>query len=566
MVAPNPQGETLRQRLEKLRQQLINERESFIGHWRELTDYILPRRGRFMVTDRNKGDRRTDKIIDNTATLASRTLRSGMMGGITSPARPWFRLTTPDAGLAEQTNVRIWLDMVTHRLNTVFLRSNLYNALPTLYGDLGTYSTAAMIAVEDERDVVRFYVFPVGSYSLANSQRQRVDTIVREFSMTVRQVVEEFGTYNDDGTLKPDNLSEATRTQWESGNTENWVEVVHVIKPNPDHNPDRLEARFKPYLSIYYEAGGDSETMLRESGFDEFPVMAPRWEVTDGDVYGSSGPGMDCLGDVKMLQTMQRRSLQGIDKQVNPPMVAPESMANHPASLLPGHITYVNAREGMQGFQPAYQVDLRLQDLEYKIEKTQHRISRSFFEDLFLMLAQDQRTQPATAREVIERHEEKMIMLGPVLERLNDELLDPLIDRVFNIMERRGMIPEPPEELAGMELKVEYVSIMAQAQKMVATGAIERFSGFVGNLMSVNPAVGDKYDMDQAVDEYGEMTGVSPRIVRSDEDVAAIRQQRAERQAQQQQAEALQGAAQGAKTLSETDLQRDSALKRVLGM
>lgn len=566
-----------RQNLEMLKSQLDNERSSFRSHWQELNDYILPRRGRFYTADVNKGDRRTKNIIDSTATLAARTLRSGMMSGVTSPARPWFRLTTPDADLAEFGRVKEWLTFVERRMSTVFLRSNLYNTLPIIYGDIGVFGTSAMHMEEDFTGAVsQFSAYPIGSYMLANSYRGRVEVFFREFKMTVRQIVEKFLIY-DGYKIDWSKASHHVKNLWDNGNTEAWIEVSHVIMPNENYNPKMLESKYKKFRSIYYESGfsnssgmgnfftgNDHNLLLRDSGYDYFPVLCPRWEVTGEDVYGTDCPGMAALGDIKQLQYGEKRAAQAIDKMINPPMVAPTHLKNQKTSILPGDITYTDDREGLRGFRPAHEINFNIQALEGKQAQVRDRIRRAFFEDLFLMLASSDRRQ-ITAREIEERHEEKLLALGPVLEQLNQDLLDPLIDNTFSMMSSQGLLPPPPEELQGQELKVEYVSIMAQAQKLVGISSVERFTGYAGGLLQASPEVLDKVDMDQLVDIYGDLVSLPPGIIRSDEDVQAIRDQRAQAQAAQAQQEQAMQQASVAKQLSETDTGGENALTEILG-
>lgn len=272
--------ETKRQRLERMRNALRRERESFMPHWRDLSDYVLPRRSRFTLSERNRGDRKNQKIIDSTATLSARNLQAGMMSGLTSPARPWFLLSTPDPDLAEFGPVKMWLDDVSRRMRTIFLKSNLYNALPLLYGDEGVFGTAAMAVLEDDVDVIRCHTFPVGQYCLSQNSRLSIDTFLREYSMTVRQLVQQFGK---------DNVSKRTRDLWQNGNYEEWIDVAHMVMPNEDYNEGKLLAKFKKFASIYWEIGADEdEQLLAQSGFDEFPIMAPRWSITGEDVYGMS--------------------------------------------------------------------------------------------------------------------------------------------------------------------------------------------------------------------------------------------------------------------------------------
>ncbi|GKM60548.1 TPA: phage tail protein [Klebsiella pneumoniae] len=543
-------AETLKEQLQKQQAQLTNDRSSFDPHWRELSDFINPRGSRFLVTDVNRDDRRNTKIVDPTATLAARTLSSGMMSGITSPARPWFKLATPDPDMMDYGPVKLWLEVVQRRMNEVFNKSNIYQSLPLLYASLGNYSTGAMAVLEDDSDVIRTMMFPIGSYYMANSARGSVDTCFRKFSMTVRQLVMEFGL---------NNVSDSVKGMWDSGNYESWIEVIHAVYPNIDRDTAKLNSKNKPVKSVYYEVGGDSDKLLRESGFDEFPIMAPRWEVNGEDVYGSSCPGMIALGQVKALQLEQKRKSQLIDKATNPPMVGPSSLRNQRVSLLPGDITYIDQVTGQDGFKPAYLVNPNTADLLADIQDTRQIINSAYFVDLFMML-QNINTRSMPVEAVIEMKEEKLLMLGPVLERLNDECLNPLIDRTFSIMARKNLLPPPPDVLQGMPLRIEYISVMAQAQKSIGLSSLSSTVGFIGQLAQTKPEALDKLNVDQAIDAFAEMSGVSPTVIVPQEQVEQVREQRAQQQQQQQMVAMGMAAAQGAKTLSEAQTADPSVL------
>jgi len=543
-------AETTKERLNKQFAQLENERQSFEPHWRELSDFINPRGSRFLTSEANRNDRRNTRIIDSTGTMAARTLASGMMSGITSPARPWFRLATPDPDMMDYGPVKLWLETVQNRMNDMFNKSNLYQSLPQLYGSLGTYSTGAMAVLDDDEDIIRTMPFPIGSYYLANSPRGSVDTCFRKFSMTVRQLVQEFGL---------DNVSESVKGMWESGTYEKWFEVMHSVYPNINRDTAKLDSKNKPYKSVYYEVGGDNDKLLRESGFDEFPIMAPRWEVNGEDVYGSSCPGMLALGPVKALQLLQKRKSQLIDKATNPPMVGPTSLKNQRVSLLPGDITYIDQVTGQDGFKPAYLVTPSTGDLITDIQDTRQIINSAYFVDLFMML-QNINTRSMPVEAVIEMKEEKLLMLGPVLERLNDECLNPLIDRAFSMMVRKNMLPPPPDVLQGEPLKVEYISVMAQAQKSIGLSSLSSTVNFIGQLAQAKPEALDKLNVDQAIDAFADMSGVSPTVIVPQDQVEQTRQERAQQQQQQQAMAMAQMAAQGAKTLSETQMKDPSAL------
>lgn len=548
-------AESLKERLGKQFAQLDNDRASFVSHWRELSEFIDPRGSRFLTSDANRNDRRNSRIVDPSASLAADTLSSGMMSGITSPARPWFRLATPDPDMMDYGPVKVWLETVQNRMNDMFNKSNLYQSLPLLYSSLGNYSTGAMAVLEDDDDIIRTVPFPIGSYHLANSARGSVDTCYRKFSMTVRQLVMQFGK---------DNVSTSVKGMWEAGNYEQWVEVMHAVYPNVDRDTGRMDSKNKPYKSVYYEVGGDGDKLLRESGFDEFPIIAPRWTVNGEDVYGSKCPGMTALGQIKALQLEQKRKSQIIDKVTNPPMVGPSSLKNQRVSLLPGDITYIDQMTQQDGFRPAYQVNPDMSGLLADIQDTRQIIDRCYFVDLFRML-QSINTRSMPVEAVIEMKEEKLLMLGPVLERLNDEALNPLIDRAFSLMARKNMLPPPPEVMQGMPLRIEYISVMAQAQKSIGLSSLTQAVGFIGQLAQVKPEALDKLNIDEAIDSYAEMSGVSPTVILPQEQVDQIRQSRAQQQQQMQAAAMAQAAAQGAKTLSETQTSEQSALTALAG-
>lgn len=564
-----------RKNLDIMRGQLDLERSSFLPHWRDIADLTMPRRAKFYTSDVNRGDRRNQKIIDATATMAARTLRSGMMSGVTSPARPWFKLTTSDPDMASYGPVKNWLEIVDRRMSTAFLRSNLYNVLPIVYGDIGSFGTAAMSIEEDFNNVLHFSPFPLASFYISTNDKLKVDVFMREFRMTVRQIVSRFGA----NPSRPEkinwtNISSSVKSMYESGQREAWVEVTHAIYPNEMYRIGNPLSQYKKYASIYFErgmstggssylTGDDKGKLLSEKGYDFFPIMAPRWEVAGEDSYGTDCPGMMSLGDNKQLQVGEKMSAQAVEKMIKPPMIGPTSLRQQKASILPGDITYVDTREGMQGFRPAHEINFNISALEAKQDQVRMRIKRAYFEDLFLMLASSDRRQ-ITAREIDERHEEKLLALGPVLEQLNQDLLDPLIDNAYAIMDAQGYIPPAPEEIAGQALKIEYVSIMAQAQKLISIGSVDRFSGFVGQLMQIAPEAKSKINTDKLVDVYGDYLSIPSGIIRSDEEVQEIRQAEQAAIQQQRQVEQAQAMVQGAKQLSDTSMEGDNALNRIL--
>ena len=303
------------------------------------------------------------------------------------------------------------------------------------------------------------------------------------------------------------------------------------------------------YKSCYFELNGEGEQTLRESGYKDFPCVIPRWGLAGGDIYGNS-PGMESLGDVKQLQHEQLRKAQGIDYQTKPPLQVPSYMKNRDVDSLHGGVTFIDGAQGK--IETAFNVNLNLNHLLQDIQDVRGRINSSFYADLFLMLANATDTR-MTATEVAERHEEKLLMLGPVLERLHNELLDPLIDNTFNRMVEANLIPPAPMELQGMELNVEFVSMLAQAQRAIGTNSVDRYVNNLGMVAQMKPEVLDKFNSDAWADGYADMLGVDPNLIVAGQQVAKIREERAAAQQQMAQQQAQQQAAENMAKLGKND-------------
>ena len=510
---------------------LRSERATWWSHWQEGTTYLLPRNGRYFEQDRNKGHRRHNSIYDNTGTRALRTLGAGMMAGATSPARPWFRLGTSDPDLNKYPPVQLWLADVTERMQLVFQKSNTYRTLHGIYEELGAFGTAGSIILPDSKNAIHHYPVTIGEYAIATDYQGRVNTLYREFQKTVGELVREFG-YNK--------CSTSVKNLYDRGSLDQWITIIHAIEPRDDRERDfnKQDNMNMKYKSCYFEQGGEGEQVLRESGYKDFPAVIPRWGVAGGDIYGNS-PGMEALGDIKQLQHEQLRKAQGIDYQTKPPLQVPSYMKNRDVDTLPGGVTFVDGQQGK--IETAFNVSLNLDHLLRDIQDVRGRINSSFYADLFLMLANATDTR-MTATEVAERHEEKLLMLGPVLERLHNELLDPLIDNTFNRMIEAGLIPPAPEELQGMELNVEFVSMLAQAQRAIGTNSVDRYTNTMGMIAQMKPDVLDKFDSDKWANAYAQMLGIDPELIVPDRQVARIRQERAQAQQQMAQKEAQQQA------------------------
>lgn len=527
--------------------QLDSERTAYMSVWRKVSEYVQPMRGRYLYGDTSqKKPARFNAIIDDEAGRSLRVLAAGLMAGMTSPARPWFRLAFKDPDLNSYQPVKSWLEKTRAIMMRVLAKSNAYRTLHGIYTDLGLFGTSAALFDLDYRTVVHGTQFGAGEYWIDIDDRDRVHRLYREFSMTAEQMAQKFG-YEALPKRIRDELKENTRAKHR---------VVHVVEPRePWEREGKIGALGMPYRSLYFLKSDEDGQVLMESGHRFQRFVAPRWALQTGDIYGH-GPAMEVIGSVIDLQRDHRMKRKVIDYRADPPVQIPATMKGK-NNLLPGGKSYYNPAEGPQaGIRTAFEVNLDPTVLLESINDTRRRIQQAFFVDIFLMISQMDETRTAT--EIAARQEEKMLMLGPVLERLHDELLNPLIDIVFRECLEGGLLPPPPEEINQQELTVEYVSVLAQAQKVVNLASHDRMVGMIGTLAQLKPEALDKLNVDRAVDAYADALGVNPDMIVGDDKVALIRQQRAQAQAamaqQAQQAQQVEDAtkiAQAIKTTSE---------------
>lgn len=550
MKIPAEDFTKLRSFLQSLRQ----DRLPWWNHWRDLADYYLPKRYNWLLSDLERIQRasKNSKIIDNTGLQAARVLAAGMMNGITSPARPWFKLRI--AGFEDELELssRIWLDEVERRMLLVLAESNFYNSIAILFLDLVIFGTSAMLVYEDDESVIRCYNCALGEYYLGQSDRLEINIFAREFCYKVHQVVDRWGLDNCSQTVKDAyNRGGAGRNQD--------VKITHLILPNRGE----VAKQFK-YCEYYWETGNNEELVLSKAGFFEMPGVFPRWELTGNDSYGTS-PAMDALGDVIQLQHEQLRKGQSLDYMNQPPKIADVQLKGKPSAFLPGQTTYVSGMvSGNVGVKPIYQFTPPIAELAMDIKDVQVRIRETFHNDLFKMISSLDTVRSAT--EIDARREEKLVMLASVLERVKNEALDKVLNRTFAAMERSGLIPEAPATIADQQLEIQYVSILSSAQSAISAIPTERLLGLVGNLAGVKPEVLLIPNFEELIRDYSRDIGVKAKGLRSRkevaDDLAALSQK-------QQAAEGLAAGtslAQGAETLSKTQVGGGAnALQMMLG-
>lgn len=549
---------------------LVEECSSYRSHWKEIVQNLLPRRGKYLDAQSSDdivdaGKKKHEKIINGSSVQALKTLAGGLQGGLTSPSRPWFNLGLQDEKIAEYKPVRNWLHLVRNAMLTILARSNFYGSIHYLYWELGGFGTAAMLMEEDFQKVIRCRPFTIGEYVLALDSNYEPSTLIRQFSQTAEQMQEQFGK----GKSRMDNLPKDVITALENNRPDDRFEVQHCIEKNMQRMMSKADYQGKEFKSLYYPFSANEDIILRESGYNSCPFIATRWEVSGINTYGDS-PAMDALGDIKMLQRMEEKGLMAVDKQVTPTMNGSVALKEEGATMVAGGVNWVDPMQGSTGFTPAYQVNTNLSHLDLRVQQCITRIRSFFFNDLFLSVLGTEKDM--TAFEVAKRHEEKLMMLGPIIERQQSETQDKVLDRLFTIMQNMpGMLPPVPEELAGMPLKIEYTGLLAQAQQMVATAPINQLVMFTGQVaqakMAADQAGIKKVDWDESIDQFATAVGAPPAMTRSDDEVERINQvdqQNAQAKMMAENAEPLSNAL---KNTSETNIKGGdtTALDALLG-
>lgn len=543
--------------------ELRNQRRGWTSGWKEIDENILPGRGMFVLDEAdqpNSGEQKHGKIVDSTASYAMRTLTSGMQGGLTSPARPWFRLKLQDEELAEYGPVREWLHTVEKVLYSTFSQSNFYTSIHDTYWDECGFGTSLIYQEPDPLHDVLFYNMAMGTFYLATNNRGEVDTIYRLFWMSAYQMARQFGKENCSQVVK----------ETLKGTPEKHFKVMHLVQPNDSRNPNYNDNKNMQFESVWFEfSNHEDKNVLHRSGFHENPFTASRWLVRGSEVYGRS-PGWEVLPDVKYLHSMAASRAKSVHLANEPPMLIPGSFKKR-LRLQPADQNWVgrNAEQIKSAFDGSMRPDI--QAVTFLVQDTREQVEKGLFNDLFLSMMPNRHPQ-MTATEVVERSEEKLLLLGPVIERQFFEKLDPIIKKTYSILENRGKIPPMDPEMErqeGGKMSIEYISLLAQAQKLVGTQSINAFTGFAGQVAQVQAGTGqppeclDKIRFDEVLDQYADATGVPPKIIVPDDEIIEIRANRAEQAAQAQKGAELQQGIESAKTLSETQMGDENALSKL---
>jgi len=493
-------------------------RQNWETHWQEVADYMQPRKADVTRT-RSKGDKRTELIFDSSPIQAVELLAASLHGMLTNPSTPWFSLRYKDEGLDSDDEAKLWLEGVTDTMYTAFNRSNFQQEIFELYHDLITFGTAAMFIEEDQNDLLKFSTRHINEIYITENDKGRIDTVYRKFKITLRAAAQQFGN----------NLSEEARNKVEKDPFDE-IDILHAVYPRQDFNPNKKDKQNMEFESVYVEYKNGNE--LSVGGFVEFPFVVPRYLKASHEIYGRS-PAMTALPDVKMLNEMSKTTIKAAQKQVDPPLLVPDDGFLLPVRTVPGGLNFYRSgtRDRIEPLNIGANNPLGL-NME---EQRRTAIRNVFYVDQLLL----QQGPQMTATEVIQRNEEKMRLLGPVLGRLQSELLKPMIDRCFAILLRNNQFAQAPEFLSGQDIEIEYVSPLAKAQKGTELSSITRAIEILGSLANVAP-VFDYINFDALVKHVADLVGVPQKVLKLQSQVNAEREQAAQQQQEMAQMQQLQ--------------------------
>lgn len=497
---------------------LQDKRNTWLNHCKEVTRYVLPTRGHYSALPQDKREKEfNDKAYGYLENLASMFL-----AGLTSPSRQWFKLHLPDEDLSEWNSVKVWLTEVEKILFGTLQASGFYTEINNVYRDIIGFGTACISVTTDMRQghagLPHYATYQPGEYYVGVDEYNAVNVVYREIWLDAVAVHNRWGK-SCSRELQRLAVSDPYRP----------VKICHAVEPRETRDISKLDKLNKAYASYWWEYGSDN--FLSESGFDTMPYLVGRWNVDNCSAYGT-GPGWIAVKQAKALNLLEYSATYGVNKAVNPPVLVPSRM--YDINTNPGGINYYDGNPGDKQIYPLQPAASDLSPALTFINRWESTLKEIFKNDLFIFLMENRN---ATATEIATRNDEKLLLLSPALERIQTELLTPLLDGTLGMLMDNGMLPEPPQELIGKSIRPQFIGVLAQAQRHYSLQGINQVAGLVGNLTQIDENVRDKFDCDQAVDAFSLIVGTPARVVRSDEEVDKIRAERKLALEEQMQAE-----------------------------
>lgn len=521
----------------------------------DLADYFAPNAVRFIARNVNKPYVKSKKILDSTTFIAVRNFASGMMTGATSPTRRWFKTGIMTKGKdrykSMSYNAKTWCAIQAELTRKILYASNFYQLLPEVYEQLGVFLFSCMSMELDFENVVNFKVLPIGSYYYAKDSRGIVDTVCRHYMESAKNLVERYGL---------ENCSDHVQQNYKTKPNE-MIEIVHFVEPNRIEYKDGSPfSNQKKFISATYEVGNGTEKFLKKSGFDKFPYVVFEASCNGEDAYPSKGCGIYALPDAKQLMSLIKELGKAVKKMVSPAYQGSASLKNKKLSDNPGFFNE-DGDNGV-GIRPIHEVNPQILELKTIIAELRENIKSIFYNDLFAMIL-NTAERGRTATEVNELKEEKLVLLSPLLEQIHTALKQ-ILDWLFYTELDVGILPPVPQELQGQEIEIEFISTLAQAMKAQNISSMERFITFTANMaQAVDPVLIKKIKGENMIDDYAEFANIDPSQIAPNEEIDALRQEQAEKQAQAEQMQQLQQGSEMIKNIGGTDSYGADLMRRL---
>lgn len=528
---------------------LESERSNIESTWEIITKFIAPYRGEFFEsnTTEHSVDWKLREIFDSTAIDASNTLASSLHGSLTSPAYQWFSLKFRDDSLNNNKEAKAWLEDTEKRIFKALQESNFNLEANELYLDLVHFGTS-IIVEELEGDELAgnvdlvFKTVPTKQCFFDMDAKGGVLSLYRKMCYTAAQIVDKFGAEN-----VPQEIVDKAAMPTE-GEKMDVIFCIYKRKLGTEYDVNRdgvLSAEKRPF-GYKYILRNMCEQLGEEGGYYEMPAFVPRWRSTSESKFGNS-PSMVALPDVLTLNELQEMLLRAIEKVVDPATMATERGLLSDLDLEPGGLTIVRDLDALKPFESRARFDVS----ELKVDRLQDAIRKAFFTDQLEL-----KNSPAmTATEVSVRYELMQRLLGPTLGRLENDFLNPLITRTFNILLRAGQLAEIPDSLAnsGADMDIRYTGPLARSQRADQAQSTERWMGMLGQMAQITPDILDVIDTDTIARDFADVLNVPAKYTVSEEKVAAIRKARQQQMAQAQAAEIAKMQGDAAKAVGEGD-------------
>lgn len=520
-------------RVVRRHERMRGARVNWERHWEELARFIMPNKDD-IYNSRVSGEKRGNRIYTGMPIRTNELLAAALHSRLTNPSSQWFGLKIGDPKIDKLPSVKTWMQEVTRIIINTLNQTNFTTQIHEVYLDLGCFGTALLLIEEDDENILNFLSRPIFMAYVDENSKGVIDTVSFERKMKLRQIKQEFG----EDVLTEELLLELKNP----GTEEKEYTIIHLVEPREDADPEKEGTKNMRFSSVHVLK--ELRILLKESGFNEMPYVVPRWSKISGEVYGRS-PGMTALPDIKMLNAMKLAVIKGAQKIVDPPLQAPDDGVLLPLKTAPGAINYYRAgsKDRIESIVSGARPDLGEKILQTVVED----IEKAFFIDQLQVSEIDRQT----ATEFTRREDTNLRKLGPTVSRQYFELLKPMINRIFSILQKRDMFPDPPSVLAGMTFQVEYTSQIAKAQRTADSDDFTRVMGLIAPMVQAKPAALDWFDEDFIVKDLSEKFGLPVEYIRREEAVKQLREQQAQANQEADELEEAQQVTEVAKTASQ---------------